>query len=107
MKLTKKQLAAYQDTLNADAASLDPADANATTPLSGLFAGHPIARRRVYLGYAGAVLLVSFAPDVVTAGLLTGAQVPVFVSAVTLTTSILLKLGAALGFVAASNAGKS
>jgi hypothetical protein len=105
--LTREELAAYVATLNLDAKSLDTTDANATTPLSGLFAGHPIARRRVYLGYALAVLLVSFAPDVVTAGLLTGTQVPVFVSGVTLTTSILLKLGAALGFVAASNAGKS
>ncbi len=108
VKLTKKQLAAYNAELTADAAKLaTSSDADLSTPLSGLFAGHPIARRRAYLSYAGAVLLVSFAPDIVTAGLLTGHQVPVFVSAVQLTTSVLLKLGAALGFVAASNAGKS
>ncbi len=51
-------------------------------------------------------LLVSFGPDIVTAGVLTDSTVPTFVAYVSLASSILLKIGTALGFVAASNSAK-
>jgi hypothetical protein len=83
------------------------ADANPTAPLSGLFAGNDAGRKRAYLIYAGAALLVSFGPDIVTANVLAGEDVPTFTAYLTLASSILLKIGTALGFVAASNTSKS
>lgn len=81
-------------------------DKNPNAPLSGLFAGNDTGRKRAYLVYAGAALLVSFGPDIVTAGVLSQEIVPEFVAYVSLTSSILLKIGTALGFVAASNTSK-
>lgn len=90
-------------TANTDAA-LEGGDAGRTdAPLAGLFAGNDTARKRTYLAYAGAVLLVSFGPDVVTAGVLAPDLVPTFVAYIGLGSSLLLKIGAALGFVAAAN----
>lgn len=74
--------------------------------LSGLFAGNDTGRKRAYLVYAGAALLISFGPDIVTAGVLTEQIVPEFVAYVSLASSILLKIGTALGFVAAANTTK-
>jgi len=81
-------------------------DAVPDAPLAGLFAGNPIGRRRAYFAYAGSALLISFGPDIVTAGVLTAHQTPIFVTWVSLATSVLLKVGVAFGFVAASNVGK-
>ncbi len=99
--LTAEQLAAY-------AAKLQPLptgslDADPSAPLSGLLAGKPRARKRAYYAYATAALVVSFGPDIVTAGILADVSVPTFVAYVSLATSILLKVGTAFGFVAASN----
>jgi hypothetical protein len=74
-----------------------------SAPLSGLFSGRDRARKRTYLAYAGAALLISFGPDIVVAGVLSDNVVPSFVAYVSLSSSILLKVGTALGFVAASN----
>lgn len=76
------------------------------SPLAGLFVGHATARRRVYFGYAGAALLVSIGPDIGVAGLLTGHDLILMSAIVTLATSVLLKIGTALGFIAASNTTK-
>lgn len=81
-------------------------DSGGTGALSGLFAGNDAGRKHAYLIYAGAALLVSFGPDIVTAGVLTDNVVPSFVAYVSLASSILLKIGTALGFVAASNTSK-
>ena len=75
-------------------------------PLAGLFAGNDRARKRTYLAYAGAALLISFGPDVVVANVLAADTVPQFVAIVSLASSILLKIGTALGFVAAANTSK-
>jgi len=77
--------------------------ANGRAAFAGLLAEHPRARKRTYYGFAAAALLVSFGPDVVTAGVLADGSVPTFVAYVTLSASILLKVGTALGFIAASN----
>lgn len=81
-------------------------DSGGTGALSGLFAGNDAGRKRAYLIYAGAALLVSFGPDIVTANVLADSTVPTFVAYVSLASSILLKIGTALGFVAASNTTK-
>ena len=102
--LTPAQLDAYVEALKGDVEPLTasiPADT-----LSGLFAGHDAGRKRAYLAYAGAALLVSFGPDVITVGLLTATEVPAFAKIVSLATSVLLKVGTAFGFIAASNASK-
>lgn len=78
-------------------------DTNPDAPLAGLLAGSPQARKRAYYSYAAAALLVSFGPDIITAGILTSAQAPVFVAILGLVTSVILKVGVAFGFVAASN----
>lgn len=74
-------------------------------PLSGLFTGRPAFRKRAYAAYAGVALIVSFAPDVVAVGLLTGDQSAGLVAVATLASSVLLKVGVAFGFIAASNVG--
>lgn len=71
--------------------------------LSGLLTDHPRARKRVYYAYAIAALLVSFGPDIVTYRIIADESVPAFVAWVSLASSLLLKIGTALGFVAASN----
>jgi hypothetical protein len=97
----RASLASITDTTDA---ALEGGDAGRTdAPLAGLFAGNDKARKRTYLAYAGAVLLVSFGPDVVTAGVLVPDLVPSFVAYLGLASSLLLKIGAALGFVAAAN----
>lgn len=78
-------------------------DANAAAPLSGLFSGNPKGRKRAYLWYSATALVVSFGPDIVTANVLADQAVPTFVAYISLATSILLKVGTAFGFVAASN----
>lgn len=89
--------------IEADADRMLTGDAQATGALSGLFAGNDRARKRAYLWYAGIALLISFGPDVVVANVLADELVPTFVAYVSLASSILLKIGTALGFVAASN----
>lgn len=74
--------------------------------LAGLLSGRPAVRKRVYYAYAGAALLVSIGPDIVVAGVLSTGAVPGFVAGVALASSILLKVGTAFGFVAASNTDK-
>jgi hypothetical protein len=81
-------------------------DSGGQGALSGLFSGNDTGRKRAYLIYAGAALLVSFGPDIVTANVLADNVVPSFVAYVSLASSILLKIGTALGFVAASNTAK-
>lgn len=80
--------------------------ANTRTPLAGLLAEHPAARKRTYYAYAASALIVSFGPDIVTAGILADSSIPAFVAYVSLASSILLKIGVAFGFVAASNVSK-
>lgn len=92
--------------IDADTGEALEGDAGGQGALSGLFAGNDAGRKRAYLIYAGAALLVSFGPDIVTAGVLTDSTVPTFVAYVSLASSILLKIGTALGFVAASNSAK-
>jgi uncharacterized repeat protein (TIGR02543 family) len=82
-------------------------DSGRSGALSGLFAGNDAGRKRAYLIYASAALLVSFGPDIVTAGIVAGADLPTFTAYITLASSLLLKIGTALGFVAASNTSKS
>lgn len=98
--LTAAQLAADEAKLQADSDAL----AGNLAPLAGLLAANPIARKRSYVGYAVVALVVSFGPDVVTYGVVTGSHVAPFVSIIGLSTSIVLKIGAAFGLVAASNA---
>lgn len=76
---------------------------NTSAPLSGLFAGNDRGRKRAYLIYASAALLVSFVPDVVVYGVLTSEVEPVVIAWAGLSSSLLLKIGTALGFVAAAN----
>ena len=78
-------------------------DENPDAPLSGLFAGNVKSRKVAYLIYAGAALILSFGPDVVVASVLDDNIVPTFVAWIGLSSSILLKIGTALGFVAAAN----
>lgn len=91
---------------NAQAAVSGSETADESTALAGLLAEHPRARKRTYYAYAAAALVVSFGPDIVTAGVLSDNLVPDFVAYVSLASSILLKVGTALGFVAASNTSK-
>ena len=93
--LTASQLAAL-------AASLPQVDSG-LAPLSGLLAGSPKARKNGYYAFAGLALLISFGPDVVIAGILTNSQVGTLDSVLALASSVLLKIGVAFGFVAASN----
>jgi len=74
--------------------------------LAGLLAEHPTTRKRVYYTYASLALIVSIGPDVVVAGVLSTGAVSGFVAAIALASSILLKVGTAFGFVAASNTAK-
>lgn len=74
-----------------------------TGALSGLLADNPTTRKRAYYSYAGAALVVSFGPDIVTANIIADTAVPTFVAWITLASSILLKIGTAFGFIAASN----
>lgn len=99
--LTDAQRAAAVAELQADVDSLGE---GATAPLSGLLAANPVARKRAYVIYAALALVVSFGPDVVTYGVVTGSHVAPFVSIIGLATSVVLKVGAAFGLVAASNA---
>lgn len=99
--LTAAEIAADLAKLQADAASIDGTVAG--QPLSGLLAGRPKARKRGYYAYAFLALLISFGPDVITAGVLTAHTQPVFVASIGFATSVLLKVGVAFGFVAASN----
>lgn len=103
-RLTQKQLDAYAAKLGV--VPFGSMDANASAPLAGLFAGHDLARRRTYLVFAAWVLMLSLGPDIVTFGVLTGQAVPEFVKWVNLATSATLKIGGALGFIAASNTSK-
>lgn len=86
--------------------TVDGDNANPRAPLSGLFAGNDRARKTAYLIYASAALLISFGPDVVVSGVISGNVVPEFVAYIGLSSSILLKIGTALGFVAAANTSK-
>lgn len=91
---------------NTQAALAGSETADQGAALAGLLADHPKARKRTYYAYASAALIVSFGPDIVTAGVLSDNIVPDFVAYVSLASSILLKVGTALGFVAASNTSK-
>lgn len=91
---------------NAQAALSGSETADKGAALAGLLADHPKARKRTYYTYASAALIISFGPDIVTAGVLSDNIVPGFVAYVSLASSILLKVGTALGFVAASNTSK-
>lgn len=83
--------------------AMDGDEGRTDAPLAGLFAGNDRARKRTYLAYAGGALLISFGPDIVVANVLAADTVPTFVAVVSLASSILLKIGTALGFVAAAN----
>lgn len=93
----------WTDELNEIDQDVSAATAGDDAPLAGLFAGNDRGRKRAYLVYAGAALLISFGPDVVVANVLADNVVPTFVAYVSLSASILLKIGTALGFVAAAN----
>jgi hypothetical protein len=110
--LTSAQKAADVAKLNADAASLGFTFADGsssidqsipTAPLAGLLAGKVALRKRVYVAYAATALVISCGSDVVTYGLLSAHASTVLVTVVGLSTSVLLKVGAAFGLVAASN----
>lgn len=81
--------------------------ADPTAVFAGLLGEHPATRKVVYYSYAAATLLVSIGPDIVVAGVLTDSSTPGFVAAIALASSILLKIGTAFGFVAASNTVKA
>lgn len=84
----------------------ESADADAPgAPLSGLLTGKVLTRKRAYLAYASAALVVSFAPDIVTAGVLSGHEASALTMWAALASSILLKVGTAFGFIAAANTG--
>lgn len=91
---------------NAQAALAGSETADQGAALAGLLADHPKARKRTYYAYASAALIVSLGPDIVTAGVLSDNIVPDFIAYMSLASSILLKVGTALGFVAASNTSK-
>lgn len=98
---TKAELDAAVDQLKAVGVNV-----NAGLPggvLAGLFTNHVSARRRSYFGYSIAALLVSFGPDIALAGFLTGHELNVFTASMVLASSVLLKVGTAFGFIAASN----
>lgn len=97
----KAQLPEIQSTLDQTLTGGPEADQGAV--LAGLLSGRPALRKRVYYSYASAALLVSIGPDIVVAGVLTSTATPAFVAAIALASSILLKVGTAFGFVAASN----
>lgn len=89
------------DALNADSAEL-AAVAPAGT-LSGLLAAKPTVRKRFYVGYAITSLALSCGSDVVTYVSLSAHTNAVLVASIGLGTSVLLKIGAAFGLVAANN----
>lgn len=74
-----------------------------SAPLAGLFAGHTKGRKRAYAAYAGAALLVSFGPDLVTYQIITGIHVAALTAWIGFVSSAMLKIGAAFGFVASAN----
>jgi len=100
--LTQAQLQADAAKLDADASHLATVGSSGA-PLAGLLAGKPTTRKRIYYVYAGAALVISCGSDVVTYGVVPTNATDALIKAVGLTTSILLKIGAAFGFVAASN----
>ena len=71
--------------------------------LSGLLKKNSKARKRAYIYFALTALLVSFGPDIVMAGVLSDGVTPHVVAYIGLTSSLLLKIGTAFGFIAASN----
>jgi len=77
--------------------------ANSEAPLAGLLAGNPKARKKAYTAFAVTALLVSFGPDILIAGVVSEAIIPTATAYVALASSLLLKIGTAFGFVAASN----
>lgn len=93
-------------TQTADSPEPESDAGDTSAPLAGLLTGRTLTRKRVYYVYASASLLVSFAPDVIVAGILTGHQADVLTASAALASSILLKVGVAFGFVAASNTGR-
>ena len=100
--LTQAQLDSDAAALNTDATQLATVG-DSGAPLAGLLAGSPIARKRIYYVYAGAALVISCGSDVVTYGIIPTSGTEALIKGVGLATSILLKIGAAFGFVAASN----
>jgi hypothetical protein len=96
---TQAELDAYAAQVQADA----NLNAGATGQLAGLLSTRPATRKSAYYTYSGLALLISFGPDIIVAGVLSGSSVPEFVAIVGLASSVLLKLGVAFGFVAASN----
>ena len=86
-------------------ATEEPQDLPATTrtALMQYLADKPALRKKLYTWFAVIALLVSFGPDIVVAGVLTEDAVPVFSAYIGLASSVLLKIGTALGFVASSN----
>lgn len=79
---------------------------NESAPLAGLLATKPGLRKNVYYGYASALLIVSFGPDVIVAETLTNAGVDSLTVGIGLASAVLLKIGIAFGFVAAANVTK-
>lgn len=77
--------------------------ANPQAPLAGLLAGRPEARKKAYYAFATTALIVSFGPDILIAGVLSEAIIPTASAYIALASSLLLKVGTAFGFVAASN----
>lgn len=104
-RLTPAQAEALAASIAIDPTSAP--DAGITTPLSGLFAGHDQGRKVAYLIYSGTSLVLSFGSDVIMVGLLTAHQATVLGMYVSLATSILSKIGVAVGFMAASNTVKN
>lgn len=92
-----EQIAALKE----DAANLNSSVTGA--PLAGLFAGHTKGRKRAYAAYAGAALLVSFGPDLVTYQIISGIHVAALTAWIGFVSSAMLKIGAAFGFVASAN----
>lgn len=100
--LTPAQMTDNAAKLAADSAEL-AAVSNGTPVLAGLLAGKVALRKRVYVVYAAVALAISCGSDVVTYGLLNAHETGVVVTVIGLSTSVLLKIGAAFGLVAASN----
>lgn len=92
--------------LDSDGGEASEPEQATTAPLAGLLAGNTAIRKRVYYGYASAALVVSFIPDVVVAGVLSGHEADALTMWGALASSILLKIGVAFGFIAASNTGR-
>jgi len=99
---TKAQIAADVAQLQADSETLSATVTDA--PLAGLLAAHTKGRKRAYIVYASLCLILSFGSDLVTYGIVTGNHITTLTAWVGFSTSALLKVGTAFGFVAASNA---